>query len=122
MPARRILLVDDDVAFADGLAEQLRRTGAYEPVVVNTAAAALEISGRVEFDAILLDGWLPDFDGRELCQLMRRNGIKTPILMLTSAASDADTILGLNSGADDYIVKPFRLPVLLARLRARLRG
>ncbi len=122
MTACRILLVDDDVAFADGLAEQLRRTGAYDPIVVNTAAAALEISGRVEFDAILLDGWLPDFDGRELCQLMRRNGSKTPILMLTSAASDADTILGLNSGADDYIVKPFRLPVLLARLRARLRG
>ena len=122
MTAHRILLVDDDIAFADGLAEQLRLTGAYEPVVVNSASAALEIAGRMTFDAILLDGWLPDFDGRELCHLLRRNGIKTPILMLTSAASDADTILGLNSGADDYIVKPFRLAVLLARLRAQLRG
>jgi DNA-binding response OmpR family regulator len=116
------LLVDDDVFFAEGLAEQLRQTGIYEPVVVSSAGAALEIVGRVTFAAILLDGWLPDFDGRELCHLLRRNGVKTPILMLTSAASDADTILGLNAGADDYIIKPFRLPVLLARLRAQIRS
>src|ERR1700676_91797 len=122
MTACRILLVDDDVPFAEGLAEQLRLTGLYEPVVVTSAGAALEIAGRMTFDAILLDGWLPDFDGRELCHLLRRNGVKTPILMLTSAASDADTILGLNAGADDYIVKPVRLPLLLARLRTHIRS
>lgn len=60
-------------------------------------------------------------DGREACRLMRRNGVKSPIIMLTGADTDADTILGLDSGANDYITKPFRLGVLLARLRAHIR-
>ncbi len=64
---------------------------------------------------------LPDMDGREACRLMRRAGVKSPIIMLTAADSDADTILGLDAGANDYITKPFRLNVLLARLRAQLR-
>jgi len=73
------------------------------------------------FDVILLDVGLPDMDGREACRLMRRNGVKAPVIMLTGADSDADTILGLDAGANDYITKPFRLGVLLARLRAQLR-
>jgi len=73
------------------------------------------------FDAILLDVGLPDMDGRELCRLMRRNAVRSPILMLTGADGEADTILGLDAGANDYITKPFRLNVLLARLRAQLR-
>jgi DNA-binding response OmpR family regulator len=64
---------------------------------------------------------LPDIDGREVCRLMRRNGLRTPVIMLTAADSEADTILGLDSGANDYITKPFRIGVLLARIRAQLR-
>ena len=64
---------------------------------------------------------LPDMDGREVCRLMRRAGLKSPIIMLTGAATDSDAILGLDSGANDYIIKPFRIGVLLARLRAQLR-
>jgi DNA-binding response OmpR family regulator len=69
----------------------------------------------------VLDVGLPDMDGRELCRLMRRNGVRAPIVMLTAADSEADTILGLDAGANDYVTKPFRLGVLLARLRAQLR-
>jgi len=68
-----------------------------------------------------MDVGLPDTDGRDLCRLMRRQGVKTPVIMLTAHDSDADTILGLDSGANDYIPKPFRLGVLLARVRAQLR-
>jgi len=64
---------------------------------------------------------LPDMDGREACRLMRRSGVKSPIIMLTASDTDADTILGLDAGANDYVTKPFRLGVLLARLRAQLR-
>jgi DNA-binding response OmpR family regulator len=81
----------------------------------------LEIVAREQFDAILLDIRLPDMDGREVCRTLRGNGIHVPIMMLTASDTDADTILGLDSGADDYVTKPFRLSVLLARLRAHLR-
>ena len=70
---------------------------------------------------IILDVGLPDMDGREVCRLMRRNGVTSPIIMLTGADTDSDTILGLDSGANDYVTKPFRLGVLLARLRAHIR-
>ncbi len=86
-----------------------------------TGGKALEAVKGEYFDAILLDVGLPDMDGREVCRLMRRNGVKSPIIMLTAAQTDADTILGLDSGANDYVAKPFRLSVLLARLRAQLR-
>ena len=84
-------------------------------------AQALDLVKQHHFEFILMDVGLPDIDGRDLCRLMRRQGIKTPIIMLTAHDSDADTILGLDSGANDYIPKPFRLGVLLARLRAQLR-
>jgi DNA-binding response OmpR family regulator len=64
---------------------------------------------------------LPDMDGRELCRLLRRQGVRCPIVMLTAAAGDADTILGLEAGANDYVAKPFKFAVLLARVRAQLR-
>ena len=73
------------------------------------------------YDLIILDVGLPDMDGRELCKLMRKQGVKSPILMLTGQDSDADTILGLDAGANDYVTKPFKFPVLLARIRAQLR-
>jgi DNA-binding response OmpR family regulator len=73
------------------------------------------------FDLIILDVGLADMDGREACRALRRAGVNTPIIMLTGADSDSDTILGLDSGANDYVTKPFRFGVLLARVRAQLR-
>ncbi len=72
-------------------------------------------------DLVILDVNLPDMDGREACKIIRRNGYKGPVIMLTGQASDSDTILGLDSGANDYVTKPFRFGVLLARIRAHLR-
>jgi DNA-binding response OmpR family regulator len=118
---RKILIVDDDAALRHSLAEQLQLNQEFEPAEAETGAAALDIARREHFDAILLDVGLPDIDGRELCRQMRRAGVRAPVLMLTGADSDADTITGLESGANDYITKPFRLNVLLARLRAQLR-
>ncbi len=118
---RKILLVDDDVALRHSLAEQLRLHEEFLPEEAEDGAKALALVGQQYFDAILLDVGLPDMDGRELCRLMRRSGVRSPILMLTGADTDSDAILGLDSGANDYITKPFRLSVLLARLRAQLR-
>jgi DNA-binding response OmpR family regulator len=118
---RKILIVDDDAALRHSLAEQLQLHEEFLAAEAETGAQALDIAKLQHFDAILLDVGLPDMDGRELCRLMRRGGVRAPILMLTGADSDADTILGLDSGANDYIAKPFRLNVLLARLRAQLR-
>jgi DNA-binding response OmpR family regulator len=118
---RRILIVDDDGALRQSLAEQLELHGEFAAVECDTAARAMEMARAERFDAILLDVGLPDMDGRELCQLLRRAGIRIPIVILTGADSEADTIQGLDSGADDYVTKPFRLSVLLARLRAHLR-
>ena len=118
---RRILIIDDDGALRQSLMEQLELHEEFRCVECETASRALDIVGNDRFDAILLDVGLPDMDGRELCRLLRRAGVQVPIVMLTGADSDADTVLGLDSGADDYVTKPFRLGVLLARLRAHLR-
>ena len=118
---KRILLVDDDDLFRRSLAEQLAVYEEFETVEANTGAAGLEAAKVDRYDAILLDVGLPDHDGREVCRLMRRAGVKAPVIMLTAADSDADQILGLEAGANDYVAKPFRLGVLLARLRAQLR-
>ncbi len=118
---RQILLVDDDVSLRESLAEQLALHEEFGTAQAGDAATALDVVKREHFDMVLLDIGLPDMDGREVCKLMRRGGFKSPIIMLTGADSDADTILGLESGANDYIVKPFRLGVLLARIRAQLR-
>src|SRR5579859_7068554 len=118
---KKILLVDDDQALREALAEQLRLHEEFVTELADSAAAALEIAKHHYFDILVLDVGLPDMDGRELCRLMRREGVRAPILILTGADSEADTVLGLDSGANDYITKPFRLHVLLARLRAQLR-
>ncbi len=119
--AKKILLVDDDEALRQSLGEQLRLHEEFVTVEVDTGSRALEAAKNEYFDAILLDVGLPDMDGREVCRLLRRNGVKSPIVLLAAAQSDADTILGLDSGANDYVAKPFRLSVLLARLRAQFR-
>jgi DNA-binding response OmpR family regulator len=118
---RKILIIDDDEALRHSLAEQLQLHEEFAAIEAGTGGDALESTKTQYFDAILLDVGLPDMDGRELCRVMRRNGVRAPILMLTGADGEADTILGLDSGANDYITKPFRLNVLLARLRAQLR-
>jgi DNA-binding response OmpR family regulator len=118
---RRILIVDDDAALRHSLTEQLQLHEEFSAAQAETGAEALDVTKCEHFDAIVLDVGLPDMDGRELCRLMRRGGVRAPILMLTGADTDADTILGLDSGANDYITKPFRLNVLLARLRAQFR-
>jgi len=119
--SRKILLVDDDDALRASLAEQLQLHEEFATVQAPTGGAALAAVKGDHFDAILLDVGLPDMDGREVCRAMRRNGVTAPVLMLTGAAGDADTILGLDAGANDYITKPFRMNILLARLRAHLR-
>jgi DNA-binding response OmpR family regulator len=116
-----ILIVDDDDMLRHALAEQLELHEEFAVAEAATAAKALDLTKTQRFDAVLLDVGLPDMDGRALCRLLRRGGVRAPVLMLTGADSDADTILGLDAGANDYITKPFRLDVLLARLRAQLR-
>jgi len=119
--AKKILLVDDDQALRGVLAEQIDRSGGLTSIQAGTAAEGLEQAKRTNCDAVLLDVGLPDMDGRELCKVMRRQEIRVPVIMLSAAASDADIILGLDAGANDYVTKPFRINVLLARLRAHLR-
>jgi DNA-binding response OmpR family regulator len=87
----------------------------------SSGAEALEKIKQQSYDLMVLDVGLPDTDGRELCRLIRKQGVKCPILMLTGHDTDSDTILGLDAGANDYITKPFKFLVLLARLRAQLR-
>ena len=118
---KKILLVDDDDTLRGSLAEQLELLEEFSTSEAATASAALAQAKDTYFDCILLDVGLPDMDGRDLCRLMRRSGVRSPIIMLTAVDTDADAILGLDSGANDYVTKPFRLGVLLARIRAQLR-
>ncbi len=117
----RVLIVDDDQEFRRELAEQLALHEGFAVDQAGSVREALEATRRPQHDAIVLDVGLPDGDGRDLCRLLRRNGVKCPIVMLTAHHTDADTILGLDSGANDYVSKPVRLNVLMARLRAQLR-
>ncbi len=119
--AKRILMVEDDAELRGALLEQLRLHDEFDPVAAETASQGLQQVKDDRFDIILLDVNLPDMDGRELCRVMRRQGVTAPIIMLTAADTDSDTILGLEAGANDYVSKPFKLNVLLARLRAHLR-
>lgn len=119
--AKKVLIVDDDTVLRETLTEQLHLHEEFSIDEAESAKDALEKLKKQTYDVILLDVGLPDMDGRDACRLIRRQGIKIPVIMLTAADSDADTILGLDAGANDYIVKPFRLGILLARLRAQLR-
>jgi DNA-binding response OmpR family regulator len=119
--AKKILLIDDDVDLREALSELLIMTDGFDVFEGGDGAEALEKIKRQAYDMVVLDVGLPDIDGRELCRLIRKQGVKCPILMLTGHDTDSDTILGLNAGANDYITKPFKFPVLLARIRAQLR-
>jgi DNA-binding response OmpR family regulator len=117
----KILLVDDDDDLREQLREQLALHDEFEVEQAATAAKGIDLARNSPFQLIILDVGLPDMDGREACKIMRRAGIKSPIILLTGHTSDADVILGLDSGANDYVTKPFRFAVLLARIRAQLR-
>jgi DNA-binding response OmpR family regulator len=118
---KKILLIDDDEALRQSLSEQLRLHEEFDTAEAANGAVGIEMAKAEYYDLILLDVGLPDMDGREVCRLMRRGGVKSPIIMLTAAESDADTILALDAGANDYVTKPFRLGVLRERMRAQLR-
>jgi DNA-binding response OmpR family regulator len=121
MNKRRILIVDDDVDLRTTLVDQLLPYREFDIVEAGTSAEALAKVRDAHVDLMLLDVGLPDMDGREAVKILRREGFKSPIVMLTAQDSDSDEILGLESGANDYVTKPFRFSVLLARIRAALR-
>lgn len=122
MSNKKILIVDDDEALRASLVEQLQLHDEFRVTDAKTAAAGIEHARSTHVDLVLLDVGLPDMDGREACRLMRKAGLKVPVIMLTGADTDSDTILGLDAGANDYVTKPFRFGVLLARIRAHLRN
>jgi len=118
---RKILIVDDDPELRDALTEQLSLYEEYEAVAAENGSKGVQAAKAEQIDLVIMDVGLPDIDGREAVRILRRNGFKAPIIMLTGHDTDSDTILSLESGANDYVTKPFRFPVLLARIRTLLR-
>jgi DNA-binding response OmpR family regulator len=119
--ARRILIVDDDTELREALVEQLSLHEEFEAVSAESGTKGVQAAKGGHVDLVIMDVGLPDIDGREAVRILRKNGFKAPIIMLTGHDTDSDTILGLESGANDYVAKPFRFAVLLARIRAQLR-
>ena len=119
--ARKILIVDDDLDLRTALAEQLALHEEFTTSAAENGAQALAATRNESPDLVIIDVGLPDLDGREVVKIMRKGGFKNPIIMLTGQTSDTDAVLGLDSGANDYVTKPFRFAVLLARIRAHLR-
>ena len=118
---KKILIIDDDDALRESLAEQFALHDEFLPISASSGSDGIGAVKNEHIDLVLLDVGLPDIDGREACKMMRKSGFKSPVIMLTAHDSDADAILGLESGANDYVTKPFRFGVLLARVRAHLR-
>ncbi|WP_180899278.1 response regulator transcription factor [Martelella soudanensis] len=121
MTERTILLVDDDADLRETLVEQLELYDEFILRSADCAAKSLKMLREEQIDLLIMDVGLPDMDGREAIKIARKNGYKAPIIMLTGHDTDSDTILGLEAGANDYVTKPFRFAVLLARIRAQLR-
>jgi len=119
---KRVLLVDDDVMLRSSLAEQLAAEDSYTVVEAGSCAEARDKAADGLYEFMILDIGLPDGDGRMLCRGLREAGVSCPIILLTAAESDADTIEGLQAGANDYVTKPFRFAVLMARVHAHLRS
>ena len=118
---KTLLIVDDDADLRGAVAEQLETEG-FAILETSTAGDGVTMAVEQKPDLILLDVDLPDMDGRDACRQMRRRGVAAPIIMLTAAAADEDTVQGLDAGANDYVVKPYKFAVLLARIRAQLRS
>jgi DNA-binding response OmpR family regulator len=121
MTARTILIVDDDDDLRQTLTEQLALYEEFSVLEAPNAASGIQMARSSVIDLLIMDVGLPDMDGREAVKLLRKGGFKAPIIMLTGQDTDSDTILGLEAGANDYVTKPFRFAVLLARMRAQLR-
>ena len=121
MTSRKILIVDDDTDLAEALIEQLSLYDEFDSASEDTATKGIKHAKDGHVDLVIMDVGLPDMDGREAVKLLRKAGVKAPIIMLTGQDTDSDTILGLEAGANDYVAKPFRFAVLLARIRAHLR-
>ncbi|MDR3507706.1 MAG: response regulator transcription factor [Caulobacteraceae bacterium] len=119
---KTILIVDDDDEVRESLAEQLSIGDEFATHTAATGLAGVDAAQACRADLVLLDVDLPDIDGREVCQRMRAAGVTAPVIMLTAASGDSDTIQGLDAGANDYVTKPFKFAVLLARIRAQLRS
>src|SRR6187397_2608093 len=118
---RTILIVDDDAELRDALVEQLALHEEFDAISADSGTKGVQAAKNGQVDLVIMDVGLPDVDGREAVRILRKNGFKAPIIMLTGHDTDSDTILGLESGANDYVTKPFRFAVLLARIRAQLR-
>src|ERR1022692_4852864 len=118
---RRILIVDDDNELREALTEQLSLHEEFDAIGVENGSKGVQAAKAGQVDLVIMDVGLPDIDGREAVRILRKHGFKAPIIMLTGHDTDSDTILGLESGANDYVAKPFRFAVLLARIRAQLR-
>jgi len=120
--AKTVLLVDDDNELREALSEQFGLYDGFSVLQAENATQGVKLATTERVDIVLLDVDMPDMDGREACKLMRSKDVSVPIIMLTAQDGDADTILGLDSGANDYVTKPFKFAVLLARVRAHLRS
>jgi two-component system, OmpR family, response regulator len=119
-PTSRLMIVEDDATLASGLARAMQNEG-YEVTQVDTGEAALDALGEARFDLLVLDIGLPGIDGFEVLRRLRTAGQALPVLVLTARDAVDDRVAGLDSGADDYLVKPFAFAELLARLRALAR-
>lgn len=115
----RILLIEDDIALAGTIRDSLKPLFAFD--MAHTAQSGLSLAQYNEYDCILLDLSLPDLDGLDVCRKLRASNVKSPVLMLTARGTIDERVSGLDTGADDYLVKPFSLVELLARIRALLR-
>ncbi|NNU15663.1 response regulator transcription factor [Parvularcula sp. ZS-1/3] len=121
--AAKVLLVEDDELLCSHLEEQFSSHSEFQLSVARSGQEAIDrLTDEQHIDLVLLDIGLPDMDGRDACKKLREKGFKSPIIMLTGSDGDDDVINGLDSGANDYVTKPFKFAVLLARLRAHLRS
>lgn len=121
MTTKTILLVDDDDDLREILNEQLSLYEEFHVLQEQTATKGIDTARNNMIDLVVMDVGLPDMDGREAVKILRKGGFKAPVIMLTGHDTDSDTILGLEAGANDYVTKPFKFAVLLARVRAQLR-
>ncbi len=117
----KILIADDDAELRSALSEQLVLHDEFTAVHADSAQAAIAAVQHETPDLVIMDVGLPDMDGREVVKRLRTEGFKNPIIMLTGHDSEIDTVQGFDAGANDYVTKPFRFAVLLARMRAQLR-
>ncbi|MGV8997646.1 MAG: response regulator transcription factor [Parvibaculaceae bacterium] len=122
MVPKSILIADGDAALYQALSEQLELGGLYQCVSCIDAASAFAALAQQTFDLVLLDAGLPDMDGKSFCVKLRQDNFTVPLIMMSDAPSEDEATGGLEAGANDYVVKPFRFAVLLAKVRGQLRA